>query len=153
MGSIIMESRRSVDNNRQDIKVRKEQLTPEQYELGRMKLTEAPFTDSYGDYKEEDYYCVVCGNTPFDSKTKFDFGSNWPNFFAPVKMLNLKFLVDCSYRMRRIEVQRNNSGVYLSHIFDDGPQTTEQDIVYILHRFNNLKEEKALIRVITRTYN
>ena len=151
-----MESRRSVDNNRQDIKVRKEQLTPEQYELSRMKVTEVPFPGNYSDYKEEedDYYCMVCGNTPFNSKTKFNSGTNWPNFIAPVKLLNLKFLVDHSSRMRRIEVQHNNSGAHLSHIFDDGLVTTGiRYCLSILHRCNNLKEGKALIRGITMIYN
>ena len=156
MSSIRMENRRTAGYYRQDRKVRKEQLTPEQYELCRMKVTEVPFTGNYGDYKEEEeyYYCMVCGNAPFNSKTKFDSGTNWPNFIAPVKLLNLKFLVDHSSRMTRIEVQRNNPGAHLSHIFDDGPDTIGiRYCLSILHRFNNLKEGKALIRVITMTYN
>jgi peptide-methionine (R)-S-oxide reductase len=155
MSSIRMDSRRTADYYRQDRKVRKEQFTPEQYELCRMKVTEVPFTGNYCDYKEEDdYYCMVCGNAPFNSKTKFDSGTTWPNFIAPVKLLNLKFLVDHSSRMTRIEVQHNNSGAHLNYIFDDGSDTTGiRYCLSILHRCNNLKEGKALIRVITMTYN
>jgi methionine-R-sulfoxide reductase len=151
-----MESRRTADYYRQDRKVRKDQLTLEQYELGRMKVTDVPFPGNYGDCKEEedDYYCMVCGNAPFNSKTKFDSGTNWPNLIAPVKLLNLKFLVDHSSRMRTIEVQHNNSGAHLSHIFDDGPDTTGMEYcLSILHRCNNLKEGRVLIRGITMTYN
>ena len=123
----MLESKRSAadDDNMRDNKKWKEKLTPEQYEICRMKGTELPFTGKYWNCKEDGLYlCVVCGNELFDSKTKFDSGSGWPSFWAPAKIQNLKFLVDNSYGMQRVEVQCNNCGAHLGHIFDDGPHPT-----------------------------
>lgn len=127
MSGIMMESRRSANNNdRQNKKVWKEKLTPEQHQVCRMKVTEVLFTGKYRDRKHERVYsCMVCGSELFDSKTKFDSGTGWPSFWAPAKMQNLKFLVDNAYGMRRIEVQCNNiCGAYLGHVFDDGSHPT-----------------------------
>ena len=127
MNGIMMESRRSANTNRQDKKVAKEKLIPEQDGVCRMKVTEVPFRGRYWDRKEEGVYsCVVCGTDLFDSETKFDPGTGWPNFLAPAKMQNLKFLVENAYGMRRIEVQCNNCGAHLGHVFDDGPHPTEK---------------------------
>jgi peptide-methionine (R)-S-oxide reductase len=124
----MIESKRSAvnnNNNRQDKKEWKEKLTPEQYQVCRMKGTELPFTGKYWDCKEDGVYrCVCCGSELFDSETKFDSGTGWPSFWAPTKMQNLKFIVDNSHGMRRMEVQCNNCGAHLGHIFDDGPRPT-----------------------------
>jgi peptide-methionine (R)-S-oxide reductase len=119
------ESTRSAVNNGQDKKVWKEKLTPEQYELCRMKGTELPFTGKYWDCKEDSIYrCVCCGNELFDSETKFDSGTGWPSFWAPAKIQNLKFVLDNSHRMRRIEVQCNDCGAHMGHVFENGPHPT-----------------------------
>src|SRR5215207_11292714 len=123
----IRESRRSPLNDRQDKKVWKEKLTPEQYEVCRLKGTELLFTGKYWDCKEDGvYHCICCGNELFDSETKFDSGTGWPSFWAPAKIQNLKFVSDKSYGMRRIEVQCNNCGAHLGHVFDDSPHPTRK---------------------------
>jgi peptide-methionine (R)-S-oxide reductase len=118
----MIESRRGPINNRQDKKMWKEKLTPEQYEVCRMKGTDLPFTSKYWDCKEDGVYrCVCCGNELFDSETKFDSGTVWPSFWAPAKMQNLKFVIDNACGMQRTELQCNNCGAHLGHVFEDGP--------------------------------
>ena len=115
-------SRRSPINNRQNKKMWKEKLTPEQYEVCRMKGTDLPFTSKYWDCKEDGVYrCVCCGNELFDSETSFDSGTGWPSFWTPTKVQNLKFVIDNGYGMRRMELQCNNCGAHLGHVFEDGP--------------------------------
>ena len=63
----------------------REQLTEEQYRITRQKGTERPFTGEYVHNKETGVYlCVACGNTLFNSETKYDSGSGWPSFYAPI---------------------------------------------------------------------
>src|SRR3712207_632932 len=113
------------NNNSQDIEKLKERLTQEQYQVCIGKGTELPFTGKYSNCKEDGLYrCVCWGNELFDSETKFDSGTGWPSFWAPVKMQNLKFVLDKSHGMRRIEVQCTNCGAHLGHVFDDGPDPT-----------------------------
>ena len=103
----------------------KQKLTKEQYEVCRLKGTEYPFTGKYWNHKEDGTYrCIGCDSVLFDSETKFDSGTGWPSFWAPAKLQNLKFVSDKSDGMRRIEVQCNNCGAHLGHIFDDGPHPT-----------------------------
>jgi len=118
----MIESRRKPINNRQNKKMWKEKLTPEQYEVCRMKGTDLPFTSKYWDCKEDGvYHCVCCGNELFDSETKFDSGTGWLSFWAPAKMQNLKFVIDNACGMRRMELQCNNCGAHLGHVFEDCP--------------------------------
>ena len=64
----------------------KAELTPEQYRVARLKGTERPFTGDYNDSKAEGtYVCVCCGQPLFSSETKYDSGSGWPSFYAPVE--------------------------------------------------------------------
>lgn len=103
----------------------KQELTKEQYEVCRLKGTEYPFTGKYWNCKEDGTYrCVCCGNELFDSETKFESGTGWPSFWAPAKIQNLKFVIDKSYGMLGIEVQCNNCGAHLGHVFGDGPHPT-----------------------------
>jgi peptide-methionine (R)-S-oxide reductase len=118
----MIESRRGPINNRQDKKMWKEKLTPEQYEVCRMKGTDLPFTSKYWDCKEDGvYHCVCCGNELFDSETKFDSGTGCPSFWAAAKMQNLKFVIDNACGMQRMELQCNNCGAHLGHVFEDCP--------------------------------
>ena len=103
----------------------KQELTKEQYEVCRLKGTEYPFTGEYWNCKEDGIYrCVCCGNELFDSETKFDSGTGWPSFWAPINPHNLDLKLDTSYGMRRIEVLCNKCGAHLGHLFDDGPHPT-----------------------------
>jgi peptide-methionine (R)-S-oxide reductase len=103
----------------------KQELTKEQYEVCRLKGTEYPFTGKYWNCKEDGIYrCVCCGNELFDSETKFESGTGWPSFWAPINQHNLVLKLDTSYGMRRIEVLCNKCGAHLGHLFDDGPHPT-----------------------------
>jgi len=103
----------------------KKELTPEQYQVCRMKGTEPPFTGEYYDSKEPGMYrCAACGNELFDSSTKFDSGTGWPSFYKPVSEENVETEDDDTYGMRRTEVMCNACGAHLGHVFPDGPRPT-----------------------------
>jgi peptide-methionine (R)-S-oxide reductase len=103
----------------------KKELTPEQYQVCRMKGTEPPFTGKYHDSKQPGMYrCVACGNELFDSSTKFESGTGWPSFYKPVAEENVETEHDDSYGMRRTEVMCNACGAHLGHVFPDGPRPT-----------------------------
>ena len=103
----------------------KKELTPEQYQVCRMKATERPFTGEY--YKTKDpgiYKCVACGNELFDSDTKYESGSGWPSFYKPIGAENVDTEDDDSYGMNRTEVMCSKCGAHLGHVFPDGPRPT-----------------------------
>lgn len=103
----------------------KRELTPEQFQVCRQKGTERAFTGEYWNCKEKGVYrCACCGNELFGSDTKFDSGTGWPSFWAPVKPENLETEEDNSLFMRRTEVQCSRCGAHLGHVFDDGPRPT-----------------------------
>jgi peptide-methionine (R)-S-oxide reductase len=115
----------SKDNTTKSDEEWKKQLTKEQYEVCRKKGTERPFSGKYNNCKEKGVYkCVCCGNELFSSDTKFDSGTGWPSFFAPINEKNIKNEADTSYGMLRVEVMCNNCGAHLGHVFDDGPRPT-----------------------------
>lgn len=98
------------------------ELTPEQYRICRQKGTERAFTGQYWDCKDEGTYrCVCCGNPLFASDTKFDSGTGWPSYTAPVSEDSVEADEDNSLFMRRTEVVCSRCGAHLGHVFDDGP--------------------------------
>ena len=102
-------------------------LTPEQYRITRKKGTERAFSGEYHDLKEEGVYrCVACGTPLFSSETKFDSGTGWPSFYAPVSGENVETEEDRSLFMRRTEVHCAACGAHQGHVFPDGPAPTGQ---------------------------
>jgi peptide-methionine (R)-S-oxide reductase len=100
----------------------RELLTPEQYRVARKKGTERAFTGKYHDNKEEGLYqCVCCGNDLYGSEDKFDSGTGWPSFRAPVSERNITTRADTGLFMKRTEALCARCDAHLGHVFDDGP--------------------------------
>jgi peptide-methionine (R)-S-oxide reductase len=100
-------------------------LTPEQYRVTRDKGTEPAFTGKYWDCHDKGVYrCVCCGAELFSSETKFESGSGWPSFYAPLKGENVGEEQDNSFMMQRTEVHCTKCGAHLGHLFPDGPNPT-----------------------------
>lgn len=102
-------------------------LTPEQYAVCRQKRTERPFSGAYYHCEDEGIYqCVCCGNDLFRSETKYQSGTGWPSFWAPIAPDAVRTELDTSHGMRRIEVLCSTCDAHLGHLFDDGPPPTGQ---------------------------
>jgi peptide-methionine (R)-S-oxide reductase len=103
----------------------KQELTDEQFYVCRRKGTERAFTGAYWNHKAPgEYHCVACGAPLFSADTKFDSGTGWPSFWAPIAAQNVETEEDHSLFMHRVEVRCSACGSHLGHVFEDGPEPT-----------------------------
>jgi len=101
------------------------QLTPEQFHIAREKGTERAFTGEYwNDHRAGTYACRCCGAPLFRSETKFESGSGWPSFYAPLAAEAVALHDDTGFGMRRTEVLCARCDAHLGHLFPDGPRPT-----------------------------
>jgi len=103
----------------------RERLTPEQYSVTQNAGTERAFSGRYWDTKTNGTYrCVVCDSELFGSETKFDSGTGWPSFYAPVGEGKVVRETDRKFGMKRTEAMCAGCGAHLGHVFPDGPAPT-----------------------------
>ncbi|MDA9230274.1 peptide-methionine (R)-S-oxide reductase MsrB [Alphaproteobacteria bacterium] len=103
----------------------REQLTDEQFYVTRQAGTERAFTGPNWDTKAQGiYHCICCEEALFDAQTKYDSGTGWPSFYAPIAPTAVAERADNSLFSRRTEVLCANCGAHLGHVFPDGPQPT-----------------------------
>jgi peptide-methionine (R)-S-oxide reductase len=103
----------------------KQILTPEQYQVLRKQGTERAWTSPLNKNKEKGtYVCAACGLPLFSSETKFDSGTGWPSFYAPLSEANIGTETDRSFFQVRTEVHCARCGGHLGHVFPDGPKPT-----------------------------
>ena len=103
----------------------RKELSPDQYRVLRQAGTERAFTGAYWDNHEQGiYHCAACGLELFDSDTKFESGTGWPSFFAPISETSVIDETDSTHGMVRTEAKCARCDSHLGHVFDDGPQPT-----------------------------
>lgn len=100
-------------------------LTPDQFAITREAGTERAFSSPLNSNHQHGIYrCVCCHEPLFSSETKFESGTGWPSFYAPISKNVVKDIRDTSYGMVRTEVQCAVCDAHLGHVFDDGPKPT-----------------------------
>lgn len=103
----------------------RKQLTPNAFEITRHADTELAFTGQYWNLHEKGLFrCICCGNALFSSDTKFDSGTGWPSFWAPIASENVRTANDTSLGMERTAVSCTLCDAHLGHLFNDGPRPT-----------------------------
>ena len=103
----------------------REQLSPEQFHVARESGTERAFSGKYWDLHERGIFrCACCGTALFSADTKFESGTGWPSFWAPIADENIDSVEDRTFGMRRIAVNCKRCDAHLGHVFPDGPKPT-----------------------------
>ncbi len=112
--------------NKSEAEWRKD-LSPEQYHVTREHGTERAWSGKYNEHKGKGTYnCVCCGEPLFASDTKYESGSGWPSFWAPLNEGAVETTTDKSHGMVRVEVHCAKCDAHLGHVFPDGPKPTGQ---------------------------
>jgi peptide-methionine (R)-S-oxide reductase len=100
-------------------------LAVDQFQVTRRADTELAFTGEYWNFHDDGLYrCVCCDTALFDSQTKYNSGTGWPSFTAPIAPENIALANDASFGVSRTEVRCRRCGAHLGHVFDDGPLPT-----------------------------
>jgi peptide-methionine (R)-S-oxide reductase len=103
----------------------RKQLPPGVFDITRNADTEIAFTGKYWNLHDKGIYrCICCDNALFDSATKFDSGTGWPSFWAPIAAENVTEIRDTTFGIVRIAVTCTECDAHLGHVFDDGPEPT-----------------------------
>jgi peptide-methionine (R)-S-oxide reductase len=103
----------------------RKQLSPGVFAITRHADTEIAYTGKYWNLHQKGLYrCVCCDNALFSSETKFDSGTGWPSFWAPIAPENIRTIRDTSFGMIRTAVSCTQCDAHLGHVFDDGPEPT-----------------------------
>ncbi|MDT8383659.1 MAG: peptide-methionine (R)-S-oxide reductase MsrB [Gammaproteobacteria bacterium] len=103
----------------------KQKLTAEQYRVARQGGTEPAFSGEYEHNKAAgEYHCICCGNPLFSSAQKYDSGSGWPSFWAPINPQAIREISDHSHGMSRVETRCAQCDAHLGHVFTDGAAPT-----------------------------
>jgi peptide-methionine (R)-S-oxide reductase len=101
------------------------QLGPNVFDITRHADTEIAFTGKYWNFHEKGLYrCICCGTALYSSRTKYDSGTGWPSFWAPIAKQNIEELADGSFGMERTAISCRRCDAHLGHVFDDGPRPT-----------------------------
>ena len=115
----------SVSKVRKNLDAWRKQLTPLQFEVTRRADTESAFSGALDkEFSPGLYRCIDCDNALFNSHTKFDSGTGWPSFWAPIAKENVAEETDRCLGMERTEVLCRKCDAHLGHVFPDGPQPT-----------------------------
>ena len=103
----------------------RKQLSANAYDITRNADTEMAFSGAYWNLHDKGLYrCICCDNALFDSSTKFDSGTGWPSFWAPIAAENVTEARDSTFGMVRTAVSCTECDAHLGHVFDDGPEPT-----------------------------
>ena len=103
----------------------RKQLSPIEFEVTRKSGTEQAFSGTYWNLHQKGLFrCICCNTVLFSSDTKFDSGTGWPSFWAPIARQNIRELADYSLGMRRTAVSCRRCDAHLGHVFADGPKPT-----------------------------
>jgi len=103
----------------------RKQLSGNAFDITRRADTEMAFSGKYWNLHDKGIYrCICCDNALFNSETKFESGTGWPSFWAPIAKENVTEIRDSSFGMDRTAVSCTECDAHLGHVFDDGPQPT-----------------------------